>query len=219
MILGSDKGVLEMKKGILIFAVLLMVLGLTGCKNIEARKVAETYLKAVQEFDTDQMDACFIPELRQENRTASSGRLEAERLFMDFFIESASQMTYKINRAEIQGDKVIVNVTCTYVDGSDLYSYSIFKCSEETTLRKNNGESFTPEELELHFTEVIENERKEQNPTTIKRTFDIECAEYDGEWYINQATADLGNVATANFFSIGEELADMLDAINQNGAE
>ena len=206
---------MKKKMGIVSLMLILLIL-VVGCSAEEKPdKVVSEYIEAMKKFDLELMASKINPENREEVEDISDLTEEdtMQKHFMDYVKSNAKQINYKINESKIDGAKAVVSVDFKYIDGGPLFKATFGEFMKEmfALAFTDMDKEFTDEEYSEIFIKAMEEQSKSVEETYTERTIDIDCIKIDDEWYIDEPSDELLDVAMSNIISVGKELDETFD--------
>ncbi len=206
---------MKKKISIVLLSMLVLVLAV-GCSGDKPEATVAEYIEAMKDFDVDGMASKVNPKKRadlNEFNELYNEEDSMEKYFLDYIESNAKKIKYEINDSEIDGDKASVNVDFKYVDGAPLFKATFAEYMKEmfAIAFTDLEQEITEEEYGRVFVDTMEEQRNIIEETFTEKNLDIELIKIEDQWYIDEVSKELLDVAMTNILSVGEELEDSFD--------
>lgn len=206
---------MKKKISIVLLSMLVLVLAV-GCSGDKPEATVAEYIEAMKDFDVDGMVSKVNPKKRadlNEFNELYNEEDSMEKYFLDYIESNAKKIKYEINDSEIDGDKASVNVDFKYVDGAPLFKATFAEYMKEmfAIAFTDLEQEITEEEYGRVFVDTMEEQRNIIEETFTEKNLDIELIKIEDQWYIDEVSKELLDVAMTNILSVGEELEDSFD--------
>lgn len=206
---------MKKKISIVLLSMLVLVLAV-GCSEDKPEATVAEYIEAMKDFDVDGMASKVNPKKRadlNEFNELYNEEDSMEKYFLDYIESNAKKIKYEINDSEIDGDKASVNVDFKYVDGAPLFKATFAEYMKEmfAIAFTDLEQEITEEEYGRVFVDTMEEQRNIIEETFTEKNLDIELIKIEDQWYIDEVSKELLDVAMTNILSVGEELEDSFD--------
>lgn len=200
-----------MKKVLAVLFTTAMLLALAGCGLGEKPdKVVTTFCEALKNFDSEAASACVASGetgVEEELSPGEEDNASAEQMF-DYMKQQASQMTYTIGEATVDGDQATVPVTFTYVDASSVVQEALSDYIGQAFGLAFSGAS--EEDLENLFVEIFSEKLSSVETGTATAEVNFPCEKVDGAWKISSLSDEdedaLLQVVTCNIAGAMESI-------------
>lgn len=202
------------KVRILVF-IIIMSLSLSACSSqAKPEDTVGEFIEAMKNFDLELMQSKINPNNLDEEEEIFDLN-EEDNLFEKDIIEyiesNAKKITYEINESEVDGEKAVVDVDVKYVDGAPLFQATFMQYLEKVFgLAFTQGELTDEENAEI-FINAMEEQKEIVEETFSEKSLKFECVKIDDEWYIDDLSDEMLDVATSNFLSVAEGIGDSFD--------
>lgn len=204
-----------MKKicGLILAAV--MALSLAACApQGKPEDVVTTFCEAMKSFDSDTAQSCFAegaasPDLDIDEEDLGEEMGSAE--LVQYLKDCASQMTYTVNAAQIEGDKATVQVNITHTDITPVITQTMADyIAKAFEMAMSEGAEIDQAEAQKIFADTFMETSKNVETQTASTDVTFDCEIVDGAWKISQMSDDtlnsLFNVLSSNFVTAVEEV-------------
>ncbi len=185
-----------MKKIIAIVLAAVMVLSLAACGNSgpKPEDTVKTFCESMKNFDIAAMQACLDKQF-SEDELFGEGEEDYGGL-VEFVKKSASELTYTVNKAEVNGDTAKVTADMQYTDISPVIkeTFTAFFTKMIELMFSGASEEESDEAFEETLKEIIANGETSRADTTV--TFDLK--KVDKEWKITEMPEEAMVVLTGN---------------------
>lgn len=203
------------KKVSIIVFIVIMSLTLSACSSQAKPEdtVAELF-KAMKNFDLELMRTKINPNSIDEDDQVFDFN-EEDDVFVEYLIEyvksNADKISYEIKESEINEDKAVVDVDVKYIDGAPLFRATFTQYMQEVFALAFIQDDLTDEENAEIFINAMEEQKEKAEEAFTEKTLKVECIKIDDQWYIEDASDELLDVAMSNFLSVAERLDDSFD--------
>lgn len=202
-----------MKKLLLFFSLLLMIISLAGCGSAKPEDTVEKYFTAAQKLDFETMASTIVPTNEkdvQEAKDLMNEELKDEytKYFVDYLKKNADKISYSINGSEVNGDKAVVTANCKYIDGGPLLKATVGELFSKMIGKAFTGVEPTEEETSQMFLSIMQEQSKNFGETYVEKAIKINCVQRDGTWYIENLSDDIQDVVMSGFISAGKEISN-----------
>lgn len=167
-----------MKKVIAILCMLLMVFALAACGAPKPESTVEQFCEAMKKYDVAGMNVCLVQPC-EDIGEISDDDVEMPESIWNYVKESAADIHYTVNEAEVDGEKATVAVDFTYNDVSEAMTDAFDKAVESAEAK------------------------------TATKTIEFECVLKDGEWLITEMPENVEYVLTSNVIKALEDLSNL----------
>lgn len=207
-----------MKKVLAVFFTTAMLLVLAGCSIGEKPdKVVTTFCEALKNFDSEAASACVVSgetgleeNLSQEGEDGNAG---AEQM-LDYMKQQASQMTYTVGDATVDGKQASVPVTFTYADASSVVQEALSDYIGQAFGLALSGAN--DEEIENLFIQIFNEKLSSVEAGTATVEVNFPCEKVDGAWKISSLSDEVEDtllqVVTCN-------IAGAMESIGSSNSE
>lgn len=195
----------------LLILVLLSSLILTGCKNEEAevRERLTGFLEDMKDFNLDGMGS--MVKGGEEDAEFNLEDLENDQVsqaFMAYFKESSKKIDYKIGDIDLDKDKARVDVDFKYIDGENLFKYTLADLMEEAFSMALIDGDLADEKMSQAALEILEENKKNLEEEFMDRSLKLNLVKLDGQWFLEEIDEGILDVLTCNFNSVLNQLDD-----------
>lgn len=199
-----------MKKICGLILAVVMVLSLAACGSQgKPEDVVTTFCEAMKNFDSESASSCFADGVVPPDLSVDSEDLGEEmgsEEIVQYLKDCAGKMTYKVNAAQVDGDKATVLVNITYTDISPVVTQAMGDyIAKAFEMAMSEGGEVDEAEAQQIFADILMESSKnvEAQSAAIDVTFD--CEKVNGEWKLSQMSDDtlnsLFSVLSSNFLS------------------
>jgi len=196
-----------MKKIIAILLAAVMILGLAACgeKGPKPEDTVTAFCEAVKAFDFEAMQACVDEKIEEED-FISNEEEEAQEL-MDYLKKNASELTYKVGEASVDGDKATVAVDMEYTDISNVMKEVFSEYLTQMLALMFEGGS--EEEAAAVLDDVLSEKIASVETTRASENIVFNLVKKDEAWKITESNDQIIKVMTGNMEAGIEAVGDM----------
>ncbi len=190
-------------KGIIVSAVLVLTVALSGCvvSEAEAKKAFVSMMDAFKTCNSDVIDDYYS----FSAVTNYIDEAEGEE-YRDAILTTLSKMDYKVNSAKSTNDTtVIINADITTLDFSEIIESFVGEVMETVDSREYQlkVKSMTPDEYKSQMAEIMVDAINESDGKTVTKTVEVMMVKSGDEWVLG---------GEADVF-LGVLFADMSNAV------
>lgn len=196
--------------------IMLTLIILSGCSTEEKPEtVVSEFMDAMKKFDMEAMAEKINPkDSGSKEDITRFGQDEEEdfgEYFMDYIRDNAKKISYEITDTKIDGDKAVVSLKTKYVDAGPLFQASFGEAMVQSLGVAFSGKELTEEEGTELFVSIMKEKSEEIEESFAEKTLDIKCIKIDDQWYIDEPSDELLDVAMSNMVSVIDELEESFD--------
>ncbi|MDD3662248.1 MAG: DUF4352 domain-containing protein [Candidatus Pacebacteria bacterium] len=196
-----------MKKNKMIFSIIILMFGLTGCSGNKPDSVVKTFCNAMQEFDIETMKECVLNEsgkidesIDEENELGSS--------LMDYYKENAKKIDYTIEDSQIDGDTGTVTVKFTYLDTEPVVTITLAEYMQKGIALAFSGAEISDSTGSAMFTEIFDEKKNSVKTEMIEEEIQLSCVKGEEGWKIKDLSDEVLNVMMSNALTAFESFSD-----------
>lgn len=214
-----------MKKIFAVFFVSIMLLALSACSmGQKPDKAVAAFCESLKAFDPGAASAYVVDgeiDLDDSFSEETEGDALNSEQFLEYLKQNASQMTYVIGTASVDGDHATVPVTFTYVDASGVMEETLADYIAQAISLAFSGAS--DEEIEALMVDIFAD--KSASVETRTETVDVvfPCEKVDGTWKISKMDSEtedaLLQILTCNIIAVFEDMGSDFSTDGQNSEE
>ena len=196
-----------MKKVLSVIMVLVLVLGLAACggsKKGTPEAAVDTLMAGIKAFDVKKIQSVMSGEISEDDL----GITEDTEVFFNQIKQWASNITYKLGKSEVDGDKATVSVDITYTDASDLMKEAFSEYFTQAMTKAFSNENVADEEMSKLFMDIISEKSKTIKTGTDSVSLDLKLVKENGEWKITDMPEEMGDVILSNITKAFEGMFD-----------
>lgn len=192
--------------------VLLCAVLLCGCNINTPENTVNKFCEALKNFDSEAINSCFnassidLTGLMSDGATAGDDMYT--ELFIDYFKESAKEITYTLSEPIINDDTAVITVGFSYVDATPVISAAITEYMSQAFMLALGGAD--EEMLENLMLSIFKSKVDTVDTDFTYSTVDITCVKSssDNKWLIQEFNADeaykLANIMSCNMLKVAE---------------
>lgn len=195
----------------LIVLLLISIITLTACSNQEdlVRERLTGFLEDMKKFDLEAMSEYIL----ESDGDFSMENLEKDDFtsaFMDYFKENSKKISYEIKSISIDKDKAEAELEIKYIDGENLFKYSLADLIEESFGMSLVDGGLDESEMDKLGAKILEDNKNKIGEEYTSLTTRVELSKVEGEWYLDSLDDKLLGVLTSNYINILNQLEDGL---------
>ena len=199
-----------MKRIACIILALVLVLGLAACggsKKGSPEAAVDTLMAGIKEFDIKKIQSVLKEQVDEDDLGLDS---EAVSPLLDLLKQWSSKTTYKLGKAEVNGEKAKVPVDVTFTDAADLIKAAFTEYFTAAMTKALSGEEVSEEDMTKLLVDTINEKSKTEKPGTTSTSLTLELEKIDGEWKFTDLPDDMMNIMFSNMMSAFEGMFDGL---------
>lgn len=207
-----------MGKKISIFTIIITILiVIVGCSTQnKPETIVSEFIEGMKKFDAEAMALKVNPKDVSGKEQVSS-LVEDEddpfqKYFLDYIKSNAKKIKYEIKEVNIDGDRALVGVNFTYVDGGPLFKTTFSEYIKEAFSMAFSGNELTDEENSHIFITIMEEQSKLIEEGYTEKLIKVKCIKLEDKWYIDDPSNELIDVAMSNILSVGQEMDDVFNS-------
>ena len=206
-----------MKRKTNIIAIIITIIILIGgCSpQVNPETTVREFIEAVKDLNLDEIALKINPKDKGIKEQLSNIGENEEEEFQKYFLEymrlNAKKITYEIETIEIKDESAIASVKFKYINGGPLLKETISEYIPEAFSQIFTGKEMTDEENTEMFIGIMEEKKGTIEESFIEKTVEIQCIKIDDQWYIDNPSYELLDVAMSNILSIGKELEEFFN--------
>lgn len=196
-----------MKKVIAILCMLLMVFALAACGAPKPESTVEQFCEAMKKYDVAGMNVCLVQPC-EDIGEISDDDAEMPESIWNYVKESAADIHYTVNEAEVDGEKATVAVDFTYNDVSEAMTEALGQYVLAAFGAAFSGDASDDAMLKL-LADAFDKAVESAEAKTATKTIEFECVLKDGEWLITEMPENVEYVLTSNVIKPLEDLSNL----------
>ena len=196
-----------MKKVIAILCMLLMVFALAACGAPKPESTVEQFCEAMKKYDVAGMNVCLVQPC-EDIGEISDDDAEMPESIWNYVKESAADIHYTVNEAEVDGEKATVAVDFTYNDVSEAMTEALGQYVLAAFGAAFSGDASDDAMLKL-LADAFDKAVESAEARTATKTIEFECVLKDGEWLITEMPENVEYVLTSNVIKPLEDLSNL----------
>jgi hypothetical protein len=212
----TQERMIKMKRIASLALVFALALSLVGCSGSKPDTVITTFCNAVKAFDFETAATCMENGSNDFEDPYDDAELEEDLMseqVMSYLKDCASQLTYQLGEATIDGDAASVPVSISYVDASPVITSALGEyIAQALGLAFSGADEAQMEEL---FGSIFMEKTESVQTAMASDTVVFKCVKVDGDWKIAEFDDDaqtvITNILTSNIAGAFENFGEGFD--------